>query len=219
MKLSLGSFLYEIVFNEKCPICNKKSYWKVSPFCESCWSSIKPLNLNLFIKEEFSNEFWKYVDSLSCFAAYDGILKEAINIFKYQKIKRVGKLLGKLLVDISPKELDILVPVPLHPKKLKTREFNQSAILAKEISNYRRIPLSLTILKKIKDNPPQVSLKASERKLNVKDVYSVSRDIKNLKIGLVDDVITTGATLAECAKVLKRAGAKEVHAITVAKTV
>ncbi|MCS7203346.1 MAG: ComF family protein [Thermodesulfovibrio sp.] len=156
---------------------------------------------------------------MSCFAAYDGILKEAINIFKYQKIKRIGKLLGKLLVDISPKELDILVPVPLHPKKLKTREFNQSAILAKEISNSLRIPLSLTILKKIKDNPPQVSLKASERKLNVKDVYSVSKDIKNLKIGLVDDVITTGATLAECAKVLKRAGAKEVHAITVAKTV
>lgn len=219
MRLSLRSLLYDLVFSEKCPICGSNASFGVSPFCNACWNSIKSFKLTHINKEEVLDEFWKYVDSLSCFGAYDGVLREAISIFKYQRVKRIGRLLGKFLIDISPKNLDILIPVPLSSKKLREREFNQSAILAMEVSKHLKIPLSLTTLKKLRDNHPQVSLRASERKKNVKDVYVVVRNVKDLKIGLVDDVITTGATIAECAKILKKSGAKEVHAITLAKTV
>jgi len=156
---------------------------------------------------------------LSSFGAYDGVIKEAIHCFKYGGVKRVGKELGRLLGSIMPPEIDILIPVPLHIKKLRTREFNQSAVLAKELSKIWKISLSLTILVKIKDNIEQASLEANDRYINVKNAYAVTNPVKGIKVGLVDDVVTTGATLMECAKVLKKEGAKEIHAITLARTI
>lgn len=219
MKLSLRSFLYNVVFHETCPICNRNSYWKVAPFCSICWNAIEPFSSNRIFAGQFHGDFWKYIDSLSSFGAYDGVIKEAIHCFKYGGVKRVGKELGRLLGSIMPPEIDILIPVPLHIKKLRTREFNQSAVLAKELSKIWKISLSLTILVKIKDNIEQASLEANDRYINVKNAYAVTNPVKGIKAGLVDDVVTTGATLMECAKVLKKAGAKEIHAITLAKTI
>jgi len=81
------------------------------------------------------------------------------------------------------------------------------------------ISLSLTMLVKIKDNIEQASLEANDRYINVKNAYAVTNPVKGIKAGLVDDVVTTGATLMECAKVLKKEGAKEIHAITLARTI
>ncbi|GAB5046018.1 ComF family protein [Thermodesulfovibrio sp. TK110] len=198
-------------------MCNKKSYWRYSPFCESCWNKIEGFTTHRITAGKFHNDFWKYIDSLNCFGVYEGILKEAIHCFKYSGIKRVGKELGRLLSLITPPEVEILIPVPLHINKLRHREFNQSAILAKECAKAWKIPLSLTILVKVKDTPDQASLEAKDRWSNVKNVYAVAQSIKGLKIGVIDDVVTTGATLMECAKVLKKAGAKEIHGITLAR--
>lgn len=217
MKLSLRSLLYDLVFFESCPICKKKSYWKYSPFCEDCWNSIEVFSLHQITTGKFHRDFWKFVDSLTCFGAYEGVLKDAIHCFKYGGIKRIGKELGRLLSSVKPPEIDILIPVPLHINKLRQREFNQSAILAKECSKAWKIPLSLKILYKIKHTLDQASLEAKDRFNNVKDAYIVKESINGLKIGLIDDVTTTGATLMECAKVLKKAGAKEIHAITLAR--
>lgn len=219
MKLSLKSLLYDLVFHENCPVCNKKSYWNVAPFCDLCWKDIKPFSFQSITTGQFHRDFWKYITSLTSFGAYEGILKEAIHCFKYGKIKRLGSLLGNLLSSVTQPEIDILIPVPLHINKLRLREFNQSAILAKELSKAWSIPLCLTSLIKIKDTREQASLDAKERLFNVKDAYSVKGSLKGFKIGLVDDVVTTGATLMECAKVLKKAGAKEIHAITLARAI
>lgn len=213
------SLLYDLVFQEKCPICNKKSYWKVDPFCEKCWNSIKPLGSQLIITGQFHRDFWKYVTSLISFGVYEGVLKEAIHYFKYGGIKRLGSPLGMLLSSVKPPSVDILIPVPLHIKKLRLREFNQSAILAKKLSKTWNISLCLTSLVKVKDTLDQASLDAKQRLSNVKNSYSVIGSIKGVKVGLIDDVVTTGATLMECAKVLKKAGAKEIHAITLARAI
>ncbi|MCX7988816.1 MAG: hypothetical protein N2647_05180, partial [Thermodesulfovibrio sp.] len=114
MKLSLRSLLYELIFNEKCPICKKESYWQISPFCIDCWNKIKPLENNKITKGKFNEEFWNYIDTLYSYSNYEGTIKEAISLFKYSKIKRLGKNLGKLLTTLQPPPIDIIVPVPLH---------------------------------------------------------------------------------------------------------
>ncbi len=217
MKLSLGSLLYDLVFNERCPVCNKNSYWKFAPFCFSCWQEIEPFSSNRIFTGQFHGDFWKYIASLRSFGAYEGVLKSAIHCFKYGGIIRIGRELGKLMSKINPPDIEILIPVPLHIKKLRQREFNQSAILAKELSKRWNISLCLTSLVKIRDTLEQASLDRKDRFSNVKDAYSINGSLKGLKVGLVDDVVTTGATLMECAKVLKKAGAKEIHAITLAR--
>jgi len=105
---------------------------------------------NQIFAGQFHGDFWKYIDSLSSFGAYDGVIKEAIHCFKYGGVKRVGKELGRLLGSIMPPEIDILIPVPLHIKKLRTREFNQSAVLAKELSKTWKSLYLLPCLLKLK---------------------------------------------------------------------
>jgi len=217
MRLSLGSLLYDLVFNERCPVCNKNSHWKFAPFCFSCWQEIEPFSSNRIFTGQFHGDFWKYIVSLHSFGAYEGVLKSAIHCFKYGGIIRIGRELGKLMSKINPPDIDILIPVPLHIKKLRQREFNQSAILAKELAKAWNTPLSIASLIKIKDTMDQASLEAKDRFYNIKDAYSVIKEVKGLKVGLVDDVVTTGSTLMECAKVLKKTGAKEIHAITLAR--
>ncbi|MCS7163452.1 MAG: ComF family protein [Thermodesulfovibrio sp.] len=219
MKLSLRSLLYDLVFNEDCPICSRNSHFRYSPFCETCWRKIESFSSHRIYSGKFHSEFWKYVDSLSSFGAYEGILKEAIHYFKYVGIKRFGKELGKLFISIKPPEVDLLIPVPLHISKLRKRGFNQSATLAKEYADTWRIPLSLTSLIKVRDTKDQASLEAKERWINVRDAYLAKNLKKGIKVGLVDDVVTTGATIMECAKALKKAGVREIHAITLARTI
>lgn len=218
MKLSLRSLLYEVVFEEKCPICGNKSQWKISPFCVTCWGKINPLENSRITAGQFHHDFWKYVDTLSCLSYYEGVLKEAIHVFKYLGVTRVGKELGKLLSNIEPPNIEVLIPVPLHLTKLKKREFNQSAIIAKELSKAWKIPIDLDSLVKIRNTSDQASLNEKERKVNIKDAFYLAKPLKFKMIGIVDDVVTTGATLSECGKILKRGGAEEVHAITLAKT-
>lgn len=219
MKLSLRSLLYDLVFYEKCPVCSRYSHVGYSPFCEFCWNKIEGFSSHRVVTGKFCNDFWKYIVSLNSFGAYEGLLKDAIHCFKYSGIKRVGRELGKLLASIIPPEVDLLIPVPLHINKLRKREFNQSAILAKQCADAWKIPLALTLLIKVKETKDQASLEAKDRYINVKNAYKVTGLMKGIKVGLVDDVVTTGATLMECAKVLKKAGVKEIHAITLARAI
>ncbi len=112
-----------------------------------------------------------------------------------------------------------LVPVPLHPRREKERGFNQARIMAKELAKIKRLELSEGILQKQKNIPAQTSLEAEERKKNVRGAFKVKRgeEIEGKVLLLIDDVFTTGATLTECARVLREAGAKEVRALTLAQ--
>jgi competence protein ComFC len=118
-----------------------------------------------------------------------------------------------------PEKDFILMPVPLYKKRLLERGFNQAALLAGGLSDRLGLEVEEKVLERVRQTVPQVDLEEKERKDNVKNVFSV-RDIsrvKNKKIILVDDVITTGATIEECGKVLKLSGAKEVWGVALAK--
>jgi ComF family protein len=109
--------------------------------------------------------------------------------------------------------------VPLHPRRLRWRGFNQSVLLGREISRRYNIALDRFALRRITATPPQSQLTVDERRRNVRDAFAVhpERPVKNKTILLVDDVYTSGATVNECSRALQRAGAKEVYVLTLAR--
>jgi len=166
------------------------------------------------------------------------VLAEAIKLFKYNKKVHIGTILaeqmmsflgissstrGKTRVGLfeegsSPHGL---VPVPLHPKRLCEREFNQSAIIASVIGKRMNLPVLLDVLIRRRHTRPQVELDMKERRKNVTGVFAVenARAIEGKDLVLIDDVFTTGATVSECARTLKRNGAGKVYIITIARMI
>lgn len=114
---------------------------------------------------------------------------------------------------------DAIIPVPLHPKKEKERGFNQAQLLGRELAKRKQIELIEDRLVKVNRTPPQTSLEAKEREKNLKGAFQVKNGekIKGKVVLLVDDVFTTGSTLQECSLALRKAGALEVRALTVAQ--
>lgn len=226
----LNSFL-NILFPETCPICRKPSsdHW-TAPICTECWQSIqpytgpkcrkcgKPLNSDAStvcgdcLKDEPAFE------SAGSFGLYDGALRKAINLLKYHNVKRLSKPLSDIILRIKIPRVDAVLPVPLYKKRLRQREFNQSALIAKYTARSLGLILIVDSLVKNRDTKPQVGLSSDERRKNMRNAFGIQNKemIEGKNILLVDDVSTTGATVRECSKILKKAGAGEVHVVTLA---
>jgi ComF family protein len=115
--------------------------------------------------------------------------------------------------------VDLVLPVPLHPKRLRVREFNQSLLLADQIATRLSLPLLLDHLRRVRATPPQTELHRAARAENVKHAFALHRGkaLQDQRVLLIDDVLTTGATVNECAKALRRAGVKAVVVWTLAR--
>ncbi len=226
----LNNFL-NILFPEHCPICEKPSLdHKTTPICTDCWQTIRPYSgpkcqkcnkphvsdIPTICGDCLNDEpAFKFAKS---FGIYEGVLKKAINLLKYHNVKRLSKPLTDIILQIKIPRADSLIPVPLYKKRLRHREFNQSALLAKNIAKSLGVKVLLNCLVKIKDTMPQVGLSSRDRIKNIKKTFEVTNKklIEGENIILVDDVFTTGATVRECSKVLKRAGAEDIYVITLA---
>jgi ComF family protein len=125
--------------------------------------------------------------------------------------------LGSLLLGFDLPVADGVVPVPLTLRRLRERGFNQSLLIARIIAKEIRAPLLMDILIKKKETPPQIGLTARERLLNLRNAFAVKGSVKGMRLLLVDDVMTTGATVTECSKQLMRSGAEEVIVMTLAR--
>ena len=115
-------------------------------------------------------------------------------------------------------QIDLIIPMPMHNARLKERGFNQALELARIISKSRQIKLDYTSCERIRLTPPQASLPLKERIKNIRGVFSCQQNLHNLNIAIVDDVMTTGASLNELAKTLKEAGAAHVECWVIART-
>jgi ComF family protein len=152
-------------------------------------------------------------------------VKDIILLFKYNHYKVLGEGLARFAYQVLKEEeglwqkVDALIPVPLHPKRRRKRGFNQALVIAEELEKIRGIEVRRGVLLKIKNVPAQTSLEAEDREKNVIGAFRVAQEdqIKGKRLLLIDDVYTTGATVRECSRVLKKAGAKEVKAITLAQ--
>ncbi len=144
--------------------------------------------------------------------------------FKHGDMLQISKIMARLMAHAGAdliKLADLMVPVPLHPWRLFWRQYNQSALLVDEIMKLSELPRENELLGRSRHTPSQGKRKVKDRRKNVKTAFKVNPRFKDTlrgkRILLVDDVLTTGATVDECSKVLKKAGAKTVDVLTFAR--
>lgn len=235
---NLKKFVLDVLFPVSCLSCGRETGW----FCESCLRNVKLVEI--LACPSCEKEITPHgalcppcrrakeicLDALVTAASYENIfVKQLIHNFKYRFVSESAKPLAELMTKATVShDLPLphfLVPVPLHARRLRWRGFNQSELLAREISRNLAPPLSvpiLNVLERRKNNKPQMEIKNyHERLKNMKNIFILraggARAVRNKNILLIDDVATTGATLEECAKVLKENGAKKVTAAVVAR--
>jgi ComF family protein len=158
----------------------------------------------------------------SCAAlAYEFPVDALVQAYKYGAELPLGDALAQLLLDaVGEAPLpDALVPMPLHPARLRERGFNQSLELARHLERGLKIPILPRACRRLRDTPPQASLPWKERRDNIRSAFACDADLAGKRIAIVDDVMTTGHTLNELARALVRAGAGEVRCWVVARTV
>lgn len=159
-------------------------------------------------------------DSAYAYSSYDGAMRELIHLFKYDRVRPLATVLGGFLSAALPREerFDMLVPMPLHWVRRWRRGFNQSYLLARDLARRTGIPVA-NALRRRRSTASQASLSRAARRRNVRGAFELRRgvDARGLRVLLLDDVLTTGATANACAAVLKRAGASSVAVLTLAR--
>ena len=160
-------------------------------------------------------------DSLRSPFRFEEPVRDAIHRLKYKGERASAGLLAGLMAEYlegSPVPADALVPTPLHPRRFRSRGYNQSALLARELGKRITLPVREDLLIRVRNPRPQVETQSQqERRENVADNFACQTDAAGLTVLLIDDVATTGSTLSECATALKAAGATRVHALTLAR--
>jgi ComF family protein len=141
------------------------------------------------------------------------LARDLVLSLKYRGHRHLAPVLADLVKPLLPADVDVVVPVPLHPERLSTRGFNQSDLIARRLD----LPLAPRLLTRTRATPPQTGLTQTERLANVRGAFAASDRLDGQTVLLVDDVCTTGATLSVCARTLRRAGAGRVLAVTVTR--
>jgi len=194
-----------------------------APFCERCGLPFEGDLTTTFVCTNCNDLKLHFTSARSAVVAKTVVL-EAIHRFKYSRALWFENFLAGLLVrEAAPVLADgnwhCIVPVPLHPVKLREREFNQAALLAAQLAHATKIPMNEKILRRVNPTATQTLLTRDERASNMKNAFVVRQGTRlgGKKIVLVDDVFTTGATTNACAQALQVAGAAEVCVWTVAR--
>jgi len=157
-------------------------------------------------------------DRVSAVFAYDFPIDALIHAFKYGRRLSLAPLLGEALACNPATDADVLVPMPLTPRRLAERGFNQALEIARFVSRRHGIPIVGAGCRKITETPPQAALPWKARAKNVRRAFVCDAPFSGLRVAVVDDVLTTGATLNELARVLRKAGAVSVEGWVVART-
>jgi len=240
----LRDFCLDLIFPIECLGCGQEGNW----LCKACFSKIKLNETELCFNCKKNNSFGRACPDCQSESCLDGVLsavdyeqplvRKLIKTLKYNFIKAVSEILarllilflidllfkskGKVLPQILIKTGDVLfIPVPLHSRRKRWRGFNQAEEIGRPVAKYFNAVIHTDVLIRKENNQPQVKLKEQARLENIKDCFAINSKavaVKNKLVFLIDDVVTTGATLNECAKVLKQAGAREVWGLAVAKS-
>lgn len=203
-----------------CSSCLREAPFLASPCCRRCGAPFRSRQGG----DRLCQACWHQkppFDHARAAAFYDGLVLEAIHRLKYQRQLLYAKVLGQIMTQATAitdvlATADLLLPVPLHPRRLRWRGFNQALLLAK---HFQDIPLGRDVLIRQRPTLPQVGLTSQERLANVKGAFLVQKpeQVAGKNVVLLDDVYTTGATVMECARVLRRAGAARIDVITAAR--
>lgn len=198
----------KLIENQVCPVCERPAIeGRTHPRCQTRYS----------------------LDGLTSIFTYQGLIKEAIGKLKYKFITDLAEELIELTVEylqnhksyIINLKSSVLIPVPLHSRRQRWRGFNQAELLGRMLGQKFNWQVRTDLLARHKYTKPQIKLKGKERRRNIRGAFKINPNskflIRNSKFILFDDVWTTGSTLRECGQVLKRAGAKEIWGLTLAR--
>lgn len=159
-------------------------------------------------------------DAAYTFGSFEGELRDLIHLFKYSGIRTLARPLGQFLASALPRErdFDVIVPMPLHWSKRWQRGFNQSRLLALEIGRKSNVPVR-NLVRRVRATSAQAGLTHAKRRTNVAGAFRAAKrgQLEGKRVLLIDDVMTTGATASACALALKRAGARQVTFLAVAR--
>jgi ComF family protein len=164
------------------------------------------------------------IDGIRSPFRFDEVIRKAIHELKYRSLKAISPCLAELLADYlgsNPLPGEALVCVPLHPRRLRERGYNQSSLLARELGRRIDLPVIEDCLIRVKQAQPQVrAVDVEERRRNVADAFACCDEkVRGKQIILIDDVCTSGATLESCAEALKNKGATSVWGLTLAREI
>jgi len=228
-------FILDVLFPVTCLGCGKEGTWLCETclallpledehVCPICEKMVTPSGRTCFACRKKSS-----LDGLLAAFSYDrDLVRHAVHHYKYRFIPELHVPLGCwLAASLLQSDLpvpDLIIPVPLHPRRLRWRGFNQSQLLAHAISDQLTpgfpVPVCPDVLQRQRYTLPQMGIKdKSQRRCNIEGAFAFSpgAEVQNKSILLVDDIATTGATIFECARILKEAGAKQVWAVVIAR--
>lgn len=235
---SLAAALGNLIFPEDCRICGIRlvNFFRI-PVCTKCLDRPEPFEAEFFcascgtpffndapLDEEGRCGLCRHglagFDAVFSVAEYDGRVRKLVQLFKYGKVKPLGRRLSEWMRNALPRDqrFDVLVATPMHWTRRWSRGFNQAEVLAACVSDRTGLPV-VRPLSRGRRTKHQAGLTNSQRRLNVAGAFVLrsGEQVRDRHVLLVDDVFTTGATAAACARLLKRAGAKRVSVLTVAR--
>ena len=206
-----------------CDDCDAKVVRIVPPFCAKCSEPFSGAISTVFTCANCGQRTLHFDAAVAVYRSR-GIVRRIMLDFKYNRQIYLRHLVGRWLLAaldnerLRSRNFDVIVPVPLHPARERERGFNQSALLAQLLSAHMSIQAK-AVLERIRYTTTQTAFDRAERMQNLHGAFRLRKnaDVRDLRVLLIDDVLTTGSTLSECARILKRGGAGSVHAATAAR--
>lgn len=207
--MKISNFFIDLIFPKFCVLCQKFNTY----LCQQCFESINfyPFPLKLEVEK-------CYLENVFVMAQYEGVTKKLITTLKYQSIKDIGITLARMIYYTTKiPQVDVITSVPLHPKRLRERGFNQATQIAAELSKLTKTPFRQLLIRTKHSQPQAKIADKSQRLEHLKNTFSLNEKISKQKLILIiDDVVTTGTTLNECAKILNRDGHSKIYGLAVA---
>ncbi len=206
-----------------CVNCREKAPRIKAPFCAKCSEPFAGSITNTFTCANCANRVVHFDAAVAVYRSR-GMVRKLVHEFKYGRQRHLRHPLAAWILEtlndarLHGRRFDAVVPVPLHPARERERGFNQAALLAEIFCAARQLPFSL-LLERIRYTTTQTAFDRTERMENLHNAFRLRKnsDVRGWRVLLIDDVLTTGSTLSECARVLKSAGAISVHAATAAR--
>lgn len=206
-----------------CGDCKKKAPRIKPPFCGTCSEPFQGAITESFSCANCSHRLLHFASAVAAYRSR-GVVRKIVHDFKYGHQVHLRHPVADWLIEtledprLRDRRFDLVVPVPLHPARKRERGFNQAELLAQSLSAHAGFRMS-EALERIRYTTTQTAFDRAERMENLRDAFRLRKkaNVRGLRVLLIDDVLTTGSTLSECARVLKAAGATSVHAATAAR--
>lgn len=215
--------IINFLFPRYCPICENRLAPEEKNICYSCLSGLPRINAHFIDGNPIERLYWTHlpIERATAFFSYDSMeAREVIYQTKYFKDPKVGEVVAKAMTEELKETdffdgMDIIIPIPLHPKRLRKRGYNQCDFIASGISEVTGLPVVKDAVRRIVDNSSQTQLLLGERRENVIGIFELVKPekVQGKHILLVDDVITTGATTISCGQELAKAGDVKISVI------